>query len=56
MTPTAHMQTAAQAYPGLNFLILASWARFPDRDLPESDPNAYVLLVNYASPCSVTNR
>jgi hypothetical protein len=33
---------------GLDFLIIASWARFPDRDLPESDPNAYVSLVNHA--------
>jgi len=44
----AHLQTAARAHMGLDFVLFASWMTFPERNLPESDQNAYTSLVNDA--------
>jgi hypothetical protein len=43
-----HLETALKPNSGLDFVYIASWGRFPDRNLPESDPTAYTSLVNDA--------
>jgi hypothetical protein len=43
-----HMQTAHDAGLQLDFINITSWMKYPTQNLPESDPNAYTSLVNYA--------
>ena len=46
----SHVEAAAGARMGLDFVYIASWmkVRFPDRNLPENDPDAYSSLVDSA--------
>jgi hypothetical protein len=43
-----HLKTAMTSGSGLDFYYIVSWMKFPDRNLPESDPSAYTSLVNDA--------
>ncbi len=43
-----HLKTAIDANAGLDFVIINSWMKYPERNLPESDPEAYTSLVNTA--------
>ena len=43
-----HMQLAHDARLPLDAISINSWMRFPKRNLPESDPNAFTSLVNFA--------
>jgi len=43
-----HLKTALKPSSGLDFVYIASWGKFPDRNLPESDPTSYTSLVNDA--------
>jgi hypothetical protein len=43
-----HLKAALQMKLGLDFIYIASWMRFPDRNLPETDLMSYTSLVNDA--------
>lgn len=43
-----HLAQAAHGNLGIDYVFIASWANFPDRNLPESDQSAYVSLINDA--------
>jgi hypothetical protein len=43
-----HLQVAIGAKAGLDFVYLASWMKFPSRNLPETDPQAYTSLIDQA--------
>jgi hypothetical protein len=43
-----HLKTALTSGAGLDFYYIVSWMKFPDRNLPESDPAAYTSLVDDA--------
>lgn len=47
-TNREHLKTALEGNLGLDFVYIASWTKFPDRNLPETDPTSYTSLVNDA--------
>ncbi len=45
----SHLEAAAHARLPLEFVYVASWAKFPDHNLPETDPTSFTSLVDAAS-------
>jgi hypothetical protein len=43
-----HLRAIHDAKLPLDFIMIASWMKFPRRNLPENDPDAYASLVNFA--------
>jgi hypothetical protein len=43
-----HLKLARDEKLPLDFVMIDSWVKFPYKNLPDSDPNAFTSLVNYA--------
>ena len=43
-----HMRLVHDAGLPLDFIVIDSWMKYPKWNLPESDPNAFASLVNFA--------
>ncbi len=44
----AHISAAANSNIPLDFIYIASWMKYPDRNLPENDPASLTYLINDA--------
>jgi hypothetical protein len=44
-----HLKIASQARLPLDFVYINSWMKFPDHNLPETDPTSFTSLVDTAS-------